>query len=694
MSRNKIRIIKAASVAMCSIMVCYGIGSIANAATNSNQTTATETTEEAKKTAISTNESADCAKDEMVYVLTAADGSVHKIIVSDWLKNAAASTSISDVSNLLNVVNVKGNEAFSKDESNYVWQADGNDIYYEGETDQEVPVDVSISYKLDGKSITPEELAGKSGKVTIRFDYKNNQYENVEVNGTSKKMYVPFFMLTGFLMDNDHFTNVEVTNGRIVNDGDHSVVIGFAFPGLSENLEVDEEKFTIPDYVEVTADATEFELATTLTVATNELFGELNLEDVDDMDDLKSTMNDFTDAFTKLEDGSETLYENLAILQEKTGDLGDGVDQLADGAKQLSSGANSLKDGVGTLSYGISDLSGGLDTLAENNDTLNAGAKQVFDTLLKTANDQLKAAGQKIDTLTIDNYAKLLEKVIASYDDASIEKLANATAKEQVEAAVKEKESYIKSQVELAVKETVTTAVLQAAGYNMTASDYAQAVKAGKLKEDVQATVTAMVDKQMATKDVKAQIEQATAAQMNSVVEEQLKSEEVTKQIKEGIQTAKAGRETLKSLKSQLDSYNQFYQGLATYTEGVQTASYGAKQLKDGVGQLSSGADTLASGAATLKEGLVTLQNSVGKLVDGVNQLADGSGKLKDGMTQFDEEGIQKLVGLVGDDVDGFMERVKTSVDIAKNYKSFSGISNEMDGRVTFLYKSDAIETK
>ena len=221
-------------------------------------------TAESKQTEPSQTSDAKLAKDETVYVLANADGSVKKIIVSDWIKNNTKSATVKDGGELDDVKNVKGNESYTMNADNMrEWNADGNDVYLQGTTEKQLPVDLSVTYKLDGKTVSPSELAGKSGKVSIRFDYKNNQYENVNIDGKDTKIYVPFIMLTGTILDGDKFSNVDVTNGKILGDGDHIAVAGFALPGMQDNLAIDKEKLELPDYVEITADVKDFELSTT-----------------------------------------------------------------------------------------------------------------------------------------------------------------------------------------------------------------------------------------------------------------------------------------------------------------------------------------------------------------------------------------------------------------------------------------------
>ena len=356
-------------------------------------------------------------KDETVYVLASADGTVEKIIVSDWVKNALGSDSIDDVSQLTGIENVKGNETFTLGGDNScVWDARGNDIYYQGEIDKELPVSIAVSYTLDGQSMTPDELAGKSGKVTIRFDYTNNQYEMVSVNGMQEKIYVPFAMLTGVLLDNDVFSNVSVSNGKIVNDGDRTIVAGLALPGLQDSLGLDRDTLDLPDFVEITADAEDFSLETTVTLATNGLFNDAANEagEFDGLDDLDGKLDELTDAMAQLIDGSSQLYDGLCILLDSSKELVSGIDRLAAGAAQLKQGADGLSAGASKLQAGAAALSQGLNTLAQSNGTLNGGAAQVFQTLLGSANAQLAAAGVQAPELTVENYAQVLDSVIAA----------------------------------------------------------------------------------------------------------------------------------------------------------------------------------------------------------------------------------------------------------------------------------------
>jgi len=761
----KSKIIKIISLCLCTaILTCTSADALVS--NKDNKATQSTTTKQTKNDAVEN----DIFKDETVYVIADSDGTVQKIIVSDWIKNTLSKTEINDVTELKDTENIKGDESYTLGGNNTrVWDAQGNDIYYQGTIEKELPVNLTVSYKLDGKTISPNDLAGKSGKVTIRFDYENNQYETVKINGKDEKIYVPFVMLTGMLLDNDNFTNVEVSNGKIINDGDRTIVIGFALPGLQENLAINKEKFEIPSYVEITADVSDFSLGMTVTVASNSLFSKIDTEKIDYVSDLTNSMTELNNAMKQLLNGSSSLYGGLSTLLDKSSDLINGIDQLADGAAKLKGGAYSLDEGAKKLSDGAAVLSNGLNTLSANNDKLNGGAKQVFETLLSTVRTQLTAKGLTVPELAIDNYASVLNGVIDSLDDT---KVYNQALK-QVTAAVEAKRDYIKSQVTDAVQKEVETQVTEAvkeqvkaqvtetvkeqvkaqvtetirenvktqvilAAAGMDKASYDAAVSAGLVDEATQNAINSAVDEKMASEEIKAMISSNIDTQMQSEkvteiisqkVDEQMETEQVKNVIKantdskmaendiqsliaqntelqiqkaisenmagEEVQSklaaASEGAKSIISLKASLDSYNTFYLGLIDYTAGVSKAASGASDLKNGANELKNGTSTLYNGVNSLYDGILTFKNGIPALVNGITQLKDGAMQLSDGLAQFNEKGIKKLID-AADDVKTLTERLKATINISKNYKTFAGISDNADGDIKFIYRTNEIK--
>ena len=731
----KNRATKFISLALCAVVLFAAVGTSVFALTGEGK----ESEDENQETTINASAEAETSKGETVYVLAGADGTVQKIIVSDWIKNAMAADSLEDKTELSDIENIKGDESFTLGGDNScVWDAQGNDIYYQGNIEKELPVQMSVCYTLDGQAIAPEALAGQSGHVTIRFDYKNMQYEEVLLDGKTEKIYVPFTMLTGMLLDTEVFRNVTISNGKLINDGDRIAVVGIAFPGLQEDLAISKEKLDIPDYVEISADVENFEMGMTMTLATTELFGAIDSDKLD-LHELSDAMAELTDAMDQLMDGSSQLYDGLCTLLEKSGDLVSGINKLAEGAAQLKAGAESLDSGAAQLQAGAAQLFSGLNTLNANSSSLNGGARQVFSSLLSMANTQLSEAGLSVPALTIDNYASVLDGVIASLDDTAVYQAAleqvtatvNANRgmiEEKVTEAVQAQvEAEVSAQVTAAVQETVTQAVheneaqfraaviQQALG--MTVEEYKAAIEAGLVTQEqqdavnaaVEAAMQAEIDARMQREEIQAQINAVT----QQTVGEQMQSDEIQAliasntelQVQQAISEAMSsdavqaqlsaaaeGAKSVIALKSSLDSYNAFYLGLITYTSGVSSAAAGANELKTGADALKAGTSELSAGAAELLQGIQTMKDSAPALVDGITQLRDGSMELSDGLKQFNEEGIQKLIEAVDGDLDGLSNRIRVTADVAKHYTSFSGISEDMDGDVKFIYKTDSIE--
>ena len=634
MKTGKKDLIKVIAVAAAGVIA--GTSVTAAAFGIANKTEDTENPSAASSQAAETTEQKKPSKDETVYVLANADGSVKKIIVSDWIMNNGGKT-VSDKTELSDIKNVKGDESYVMDTDNMrEWNADGKDIYYQGTISKALPVDLKVSYELDGKPVSAESLTGKSGKVTIRFDYTNNQYKNVSIDGKNTKIYVPFVMLTGLLLDNDIFTNVEISNGKIINDGDRIIAVGFALPGMQENLNLSRDKVDIPDFVEITADVNNFALSNTLTVAANSIISDLDVSKLDSADDLQASLTELSSAMSKLLDGSSELYGGLSKLLLKSNELISGVDKLANGASALS-------DGAAALSAGLSEL-------VSNNDTLNAGAKQVFDTLLSAVSQKLKDNGITVDTLTVENYKTVIGGLLENPTDsqkAELINIADAALNAKLSAIGVPQNCYGAVKVLLATK-----------------------LSSGETQESAMAEIAAMLQNISDPQNAAA----IGAAEAYAKIED-------GKQIINAFCLNLANQTlepTVKEAVAQLDSYNEFYKGVLAYTAGAKQAYDGSTELKNGAKELSDGANALKSGSS--------------QLVGGVQQLTDGSKRLADGLKEFNEKGISKLTSLAGDDLGSLVTRIKATVEVSRDYKSFAGIADGTDGDVKFIYRTDEIK--
>ncbi len=386
------------------------------------------------------NDSNTEGKDETVYVITDASGEKQNVIVSDWLKNGSSSDIIKDYTTLKDIVNVKGDETYSTNNDGSIsWNAEGNDIYYQGTTDAELPVAVKISYQLDGADISAEDLAGKSGHVTIRFDYENNSTKDVTINGKKTTIKTPFAMVSGLELPNDKFSNIEVENGKVISEGDNAFVIGMAFPGLKESLDLDDDKdlkdkigdIEIPEYVQIEADVTDFSLEMTMTLASSSFLSDLKVDDDGTLDELKDDMNTLQSSAQELVDGTQTLKDGTGDLVDGAKKLDNGASDLKNGTSELYDGAGKLDDGAGTLKNGTSDLytgtskvDDGAGTLKNGTSDLYAGTSKVDDgagtlasgasSLSKGADDLSTGAGTlAVGTEALNNQVPALKKGVA-----------------------------------------------------------------------------------------------------------------------------------------------------------------------------------------------------------------------------------------------------------------------------------------
>lgn len=634
MTDRRKKITKWSALCLAVVVAAGGVQAAAYAKTPEKQEETEESVKEQVKDAVEkiwkpVDADGKLYKEETVYVLTDAEGAVNKVIVSDRLQNGTGAELITDETQLLNVTAVKAGENFTVDEKGaYVWNTDGEDVYYQGTTEKELPVSVKAVYMLDGKEIAPDELAGKSGHVVIRYEFLNHSREYVQVNGKEEKLCVPYAVLSAMVLDNTKFRNVTVSQGKIINDGTRSIVAGITFPGMAESLGMEEESF--PTAFEVEADANDFSMGSTYTLVTNEFFSEFDLDDADGVNGLKDTLKKVTDGINELLAGSSALYDGMCELSDKTGELKKGVTELAAGSAQLKDGAEALSGGIHTLQGGATELASGLNTLNAKSSELTEGAKQVFNVLLDTANAQLAAKGIPVQ-LTIDNYADAINGILASGQQE------------------------IYRQVCAGVKAEVVKAVLAAQG--LTAESYA----ALPAEDPVRQAIDGAVETQMQTETVQKQIGDLVAAQ--------------------------AGNPDIKQLldlKAQLDSYNSFYQGVLAYTAGVSTAAGGANKLNGGVNQLAAGADSLCTGVNTLRNGMQTLTDGTTALTEGVFRLKDGSKALSDGAQAFS--------GVAEADWEELSERLKAVLQVSKAYDTFAGKSKEMEGTVKFIIRTAEIK--
>lgn len=641
----------------------------------------------------------EVGKEETVYVVADNSGKAKDVIVSDWLKNPDGNETIEDVSDLKDIKNVKGKEKFEEKDGKITWKAKGKDIYYQGKTDKELPVKQTISYYLDGEKMDPDEIAGKSGKVTIRFDYKNNQKTTTTVDGKKYSVYVPFTIMTGMILD-DSFTNVKVKNGKVISDGDKNMVVGVAMPGLKDSLKVTSSDFSedidIPEYVEVTADVKDFSMDMTMSVMLSGITSSDNVEDFVDLSDLDDAIDTLSDSSSQLADGTKELREGLEQLRSK-------VPALADGANTLNSSTESLRNGVSSLDATLNTAMTEEEKAAASkqaSETVDAQADSIKKQAADTVASQQAEIAKQAEALVTAQEADIKSQAdqLVDAEAGNIQKLAAAAVKAEFDAGQRQA---IANQAKATTTSTVSVALKGNAQLLpiLKAGIKANVAAAGGSISDEDATAQAyqLIDA-MAAQIGEGAAPNVAAACENAATQAAQKA---------AVTGAKQGAE-----KGAVAGAKQgASQGaVAGATEAAQTAALsgaksgaaqgaiaGAESAKKtvaaGIEAVQSNGYSLVTGMDALKNGTQALADQVPALTDGVGKLADGSVTLNEGMVKFDEEGIQKLADTYNGDVKGMLNKVVAVMQAGSDYQSFSDISEDTLGEVKFIIRTEGVGT-
>ena len=391
----------------------------------------------------------DVYKEETVYVNADATGNSDEVTVSDWLKNSGSvSGNLTDESILKEIKNVKGDETFTENGDQLTWNTAGEDIYYQGTTDKELPVSVKLTYFLDGKEVKPDELKGKSGHLKIQVQYTNNEKKTVTVDGKEEEVYTPFVMMTGMILPNETFSNVTIDNGKVISDGSRNIVVGFGMPGLKDSLDLDEETtkeaedkgVTIPENFEMEADVTDFTMSSTFTVALTDLLDDMDMDNIIDVDSLKDSLNELEDAALELVSGSGTLADGASTLADGVSSYTAGADELNAGIQkylgsngELNGSVTEYVNGVGKVVKGVKDYTSGTNALANGVTSYVAGEQKIAAGAAQLS--QLSKGLEQVQT-AVDTLSKAADGKGEATDDLVIAANQLAAGTKQLQAVL------------------------------------------------------------------------------------------------------------------------------------------------------------------------------------------------------------------------------------------------------------------
>lgn len=568
------------------------------------------------------------SKSETVYAVMNGDGSIKSTTVSEHLYSASGLANVTDKTTLTDIQNTESDAEFTQNGEELVWNTNDTDVYYKGNTDKALPIDVKVTYALDGQEAALEDIIGKSGHLTVTVNLKNNETDTVNMNGKDRTIVTPLITAVGVILGGDA-SNMTAEHGMIESAAKSSVAAFVTLPGVKDSLSglLPDEVNSIEDYLQdtvtVEADVEDFTCPQVMVACATSTaaLGTSNVFDLSSINDLTDGINQLNDAMSQLMDGASQLV--------------DGTSQLAGGVLALLDGANTLNNGAAALDDGLGQLTNGLDTLSANNAALNAGAQQVADGVLASANKTLKEGGLIDEDMTWSNYEAVIDNILTMND-----KTLAAGRKKMVRTIWEQAPSFKDSQLDLALYLSAT-----------------------KTNHDLEAALKLMqnFDASMLT----GALEMVTNADAKNTAKAELKYQVENSQ----------DMADVRALKTSLSQIQFFVSSVNQYTAGVQTAADGAHSAKDGSAQLAAGTKTLYDGVNTLNTG--------------AGQLNDGAGQLNDGLNQFNEEGISKLTGALDQDqLHGLKTVLDEMTDRLNDYTSFAGAPDDAESSVKFVYKT------
>ena len=638
------------------------------------------------------------SKSETVYSNLDSNGKAYKTIVSTQLTNEDKSDEITDISNLLNIENTNGDETFKKEGNKIVWDSNGNNIYYKGESDKQLPVECKITYELNGEEISAEELKGKSGNVKIKINYTNNEKHIVSINGKQVTMYTPFIIVAGTKIDNAKNKNIQITNGKIVDNGESTLAVGIAMPGMQENIGISKSKIDIPEEIEISMETEDFEMGNIIAVVA--------VKGIDE--DLTSDLNSMYSQINELANASNEILAGANQLKEGTSELVSGVDQLKDGTGAAYAGSKQIKDEVEESTKNLKND----NTPAIDSKTLEAIKAQAMQSA--TLSDEQKAGiaaqAKAAATLSDEQKAGIAAQAKAGAKLTDAQKAGIAAQAKAAAKLTDAQKAEIAAQAKLTDEQKAKITAQAKAGAEFTETQKTAIIEQAQKKytetlteaeKQLILTVAQNTAYQTATTTALAVAEstaEATALKVAQSVAEST-AEATALKVAQSVaeSTAEATAQTVaQSTATQTAETTALTvaQSTATQTAGAtatQTATQVGNQAKQKfTNQVVSQMSTLGTALDELTNGLANIDNGVSALSVGTNKLDSGALQLANGVKTFNEQGISKINNLVNGDLRNIASRVEKMNELANEYNNYAGIQNGMAGEVKFIMITDS----
>lgn len=645
-------------------------------------------------------------KSETVYV-TVEGNEIKDKSVSVWL-NSDKNIKANDKSNLTNVKDLKTDKELKSENGYLKLDENKKDVYYKGDTDKKLPVDVSVKYFLDGKEMKASELEGKSGHLKIVITSKNNRYEAKTIDGQSRNVYSPYVVVAAMTFDDEKVENVTSDDIKVVKDGKNEIVTTVMTPGMKQNLTgivEDKELDNFKDEVSVEMDIKDYKPVEIYSVITNEFFQEK--KNIDSLD--------------KLQNGVKELQDNSQKLVDASVKLSEGQDKLNSGISQMQTGVTKLHNGSQKLASSTQQMQGKFSGIQSKVGPIQGYIAQMNDGSLKLYNgiSDYTAAVAKIkeNTAKIKEGSEKLAKGATDLDNG-VGKLKDATSKlragtENMKEMNAQKDQLIEKSTQLSN------------GLNGLAGSYGQLAdtveqisgKSQQLKdssaqfnEKLQqvAKLAGNAEGGQSAEKIARGLESSAEGLNNAIQQLQAKNEEgqlndtiaylqAQKNVMyvqaESIRNAasqNAGQQKLQAALAQLaQSSSALSQGNADLSNALMRTSAAMNQSKaklvDSSNQLSQGLGQMG-GALNGADGLSTLKDSIDKLDDATGQIKGGSQTLKEGTLQ-NEKAMAMLLN-------GMEELDKNSSALVEGSSKLSGGLQEFNKQSALLSSLSQINEK
>lgn len=593
-------------------------------------------------------------KDETVYTKINEKGEVYKTIVSTYIGNTDNETIINDITNLLNIENTNGDETYTQDGNKIVWRAEGKDIYYQGESQEKLPVECKITYELNGEEIDSKDIAGKEGTVKITLEYKNNDEHIVKINNRDEKIYTPFVVICGTIIDNTNNKNISITNGKVVNDGTKSIVFGMALPGMQESLGISTDTVEIPSKIEITMETTNFKSGNIFSYVTPKLLEENDLEIIDKIDEIYTKVDTLQNSSKQIEEGANNLKQGTEEYSNKSNEFNNAMKQVSAGMNNVNENYQSIDNGIKTLNSGAKGISDGSEQISSN---LNVIAEKLGEA--EQGSKDLKTGAEQLVT-GID------QLIVAIGGTPSTNNLA--TDNSEIENAIK----------------TNTNKITELESLNEQLSNYVADNSIIQTQIDSNNELIGILEDN--NEILKGKL-QNPAPQANSTRD--------ATSLQVGLANIRAGASNLQTGAENLAG------GIEQIKVGADTLAYKTTELSEGARTLYDGTKTLSSGSSRIKEGLNTLDSSTNQLKIANNQLTqgavtikEGANTLAEGITLFNSQAINPICNYINNDFKKITARIEELQNLSNTYNNFA-MSDESvtDSTTKFIMITDPIKS-